>query len=165
MSSVLSQLTHPEGARHKERRVGRGPGSRRGKISGRGMKGQKARQPGNLGKLNFQGGQTPMQRRLPKRGFRNAFGERVFTLNVSALQRFDAQAEVDEAALRDARLVQGAPARIKILGDGELSKALTVKAHYFTASARQKIEAAGGRVVEVPLPSARASEASEATAS
>lgn len=129
------------------------------------MKGQKARQPGNLGKVNFQGGQTPMQRRLPKRGFRNPFPERVFTLNVRALERFDAKTEVDEKALRDARLIQGAPARIKILGDGELTKALTVVAHSFTPSARLKIEAAGGRVVEVPLPGARAGEASEATAS
>jgi large subunit ribosomal protein L15 len=165
MSSVLSQLSPPEGARHKERRVGRGPGSRRGKVSGRGMKGQKARQPGNLGKLNFQGGQTPMQRRLPKRGFRNPFPERVIALNVAALQRFDAQTQVDEKALREARLVQGAFARIKFLGDGELTKALTVMAHSFTASARQKIEAAGGRVVEVPLPGAREGDAPEATAS
>lgn len=165
MSSVLSQLTHPEGARHKERRVGRGPGSRRGKVSGRGMKGQKARQPGNLGKLNFQGGQTPMQRRLPKRGFRNPFAEKVFTLNVRALERFDAKSQVDEKALREARLIQGAAARIKILGDGELTKALTVMAHSFTPSARQKIEAAGGRVVEVPLPGARAGEAAEGAGS
>lgn len=163
--SVLSQLAPPEGARHKERRVGRGPGSRRGKVSGRGMKGQKARQPGNLGKLNFQGGQTPMQRRLPKRGFNNVFAERVIALNVAALQRFDAQTEVDEKALRAARLVQGASARIKILGDGDLTKALTVIAHSFTAAARLKIEAAGGRVVEVPLPGARSGETPEATAS
>jgi large subunit ribosomal protein L15 len=129
------------------------------------MKGQKARQPGNLGKLNFQGGQTPMQRRLPKRGFNNPFAERVIALNVSALQRFDAQSQVDEKTLRDARLVQGAWGRIKILGDGDLTKALTVMAHSFTPSARLKIEAAGGRVVEVPLPGARDGEAPEATAS
>jgi large subunit ribosomal protein L15 len=113
------------------------------------MKGQKARQPGNLGKVNFQGGQTPMQRRLPKRGFRNPFAETVIALNVSALQRFENKAEVDEQALRAARLVQGSCARIKFLGAGELTKALTVKAHAFSPSARQKIEAAGGTVVEI----------------
>lgn len=149
MSAILSQLAPPEGARTHERRVGRGPGCRKGKVSGRGMKGQKARQPGNLGKTNFQGGQTPMQRRLPKRGFRNPFAEKVIALNVSALQRFDNKVEVDEKALRDARLVQGNCARIKILGAGELTKALTVKAHAFSPSARQKIEAAGGTVVEI----------------
>ena len=149
MSAILSQLAPPEGARTHERRVGRGPGCRKGKVSGRGMKGQKARQPGNLGKTNFQGGQTPMQRRLPKRGFRNPFAQTVIALNVSALQRFDNKAEVDEQALRAARLVQGDCARIKFLGSGELTKALTVKAHAFSPSARQKIEAAGGTVVEI----------------
>jgi len=158
MSTILSQLAPPEGARSSERRVGRGPGCRKAKVSGRGMKGQKARQPGNLGKLNFQGGQTPMQRRLPKRGFRNPFAVKVIAINVSELQRFDAKAQVDEQALRQARLVQGGAARIKILGDGELTKALTVKAHAFSPSARLKIEAAGGTVVEVapPAPSAEA---------
>lgn len=149
MSAILSQLAPPEGARTHERRVGRGPGCRKGKVSGRGMKGQKARQPGNLGKTNFQGGQTPMQRRLPKRGFRNPFAETVIALNVSALQRFDNKAEVDEQALRAARLVQGECGRIKFLGSGELTKALTVKAHAFSPQARQKIEAAGGTVVEI----------------
>ena len=100
MSAILSQLAPPDGARTHERRVGRGPGCRKGKVSGRGMKGQKARQPGNLGKTNFQGGQTPMQRRLPKRGFRNPFAVTVIALNVSDLQRFDSKAVVDEQALR-----------------------------------------------------------------
>ena len=145
MSSVLSELAPPEGARSKERRLGRGPGSGAGKICGRGFKGQKARQPGNLGKVNFQGGQTPMQRRLPKRGFRRPFVEKIIAINVSALERFDAKSQVDEKVLRDARLVQGLGGEIKILGAGELSKALTVVAHSFSPSARLKIEAAGGR--------------------
>ena len=156
MSAILSQLAPPDGARTHERRVGRGPGCRKGKVSGRGMKGQKARQPGNLGKTNFQGGQTPMQRRLPKRGFRNPFAVTVIALNVSDLQRFDSKAVVDEQALRGVRLVQGECARIKILGEGELTKALTVKAHAFSASARQKIEAAGGTVVELAPAAAEA---------
>lgn len=146
-SSVLSRLAPPEGARQKERRLGRGPGSGVGKMSGRGFKGQKARQPGNLGKLNFQGGQTPIQRRLPKRGFKVPFPTKVVTLNVSALERFDAQSEVGELQLRDARLVQGVADKIKVLGHGELSKALTVSAHEFSQGARAKIEAAGGKVV------------------
>ena len=129
--SILSELKPPEGARHKERRLGRGPGSGVGKMSGRGFKGQKARQPGNLGKLNFQGGQTPIQRRLPKRGFNVPFPIVTVALNVADLERFDAGATVNEAALRAARLVQGRDVRIKILGDGELKKKLTVEAHAF----------------------------------
>jgi large subunit ribosomal protein L15 len=154
MSDVLSRLAPPEGARKKERRLGRGPGSGVGKMSGRGFKGQKARQPGNLGKLNFQGGQTPIQRRLPKRGFRLPFPAKVIALNVSSLERFDAKSDVGELQLRETRLVQGAFDRIKILGHGELTKALTVTAHEFSASARVKIEAAGGKVVVIAPPEA-----------
>ena len=154
MSSVLSRLAPPEGARHKERRLGRGPGSGVGKMSGRGFKGQKARQPGNLGKLNFQGGQTPIQRRLPKRGFRIPFPVKSVALNVSALERFEAKSEVGEVQLREARLVQGEVDKIKILGHGELTKALTVTAHEFSAGARLKIEAAGGKVVVISPPQA-----------
>jgi large subunit ribosomal protein L15 len=158
MSSVLSRLAPPEGARHKERRLGRGPGSGVGKMSGRGFKGQKARQPGNLGKMNFQGGQTPIQRRLPKRGFRIPFPVKSVALNVSALERFEAKSEVGEVQLREARLVQGEVDKIKILGHGEITKALTVTAHEFSKGARAKIEAAGGKVVEIAPPSV-ASEA------
>jgi large subunit ribosomal protein L15 len=154
MSSILSQLAPPEGARHKERRLGRGPGSGVGKMSGRGFKGQKARQPGNLGKLNFQGGQTPIQRRLPKRGFRVPFPVKCVALNVASLERFDANSEVGELQLRDARLVQGQIDKIKILGHGDISKPLTVTAHEFSASARLKIEAAGGKVVVLSPPAA-----------
>lgn len=156
MSNVLSRLAPPEGSRPRERRLGRGPGSGVGKISGRGFKGQKARQPGNLGKLNFQGGQTPIQRRLPKRGFRVPFASKLVALNVSSLERFKAGTEVGEQALRDARLVQGKVDGIKILGEGEITRALTVVAHAFSQSARAKIEAAGGKVVviESPAPSA-----------
>lgn len=153
MSSILSELSPPEGARHKERRLGRGPGSGVGKMSGRGFKGQKARKPGNLGKLNFQGGQTPIQRRLPKRGFRRPFPETTVALNVSSLEQFDAQAEIGEVQLREVRLVQGEVDKIKILGHGELTKALTVSAHEFSQSARLKIEAAGGKVVVLGPPS------------
>jgi len=146
VSSVLSRLSHPEGARHSEKRLGRGIGSGLGKTCGRGMKGQKARQPGNINKLHFQGGQTPIQRRLPKRGFNVPFPVKTVAVNVGDLERFDA-GKVDEQALRDARLVQGRGVRIKVLGEGDVTKKLTVSAHAFSASAKEKIEKAGGSVV------------------
>lgn len=150
MSDVLSRLSHPEGAKQSERRKGRGPGSTQGKTCGRGMKGQKARNGGNIHKLHFQGGQTPIQRRLPKRGFRVPFPVATAEVNVAQLERFDAGATVDEAALRAARLLRHKDARVKVLGGGELTKKLTVHAHRFSESAKQKIEAAGGTVVVVP---------------
>lgn len=152
MSNVLSRLAPPEGSREREKRLGRGVGSGLGKTCGRGMKGQKARQPGNINKLHFQGGQTPIQRRLPKRGFRVPFPVNTVAVNVGDLERFDAGAAVDEKALRDARLVQGRDVRVKVLGEGELKKKLTVSAHAFSESAKQKIEAAGGKVVVLPAP-------------
>ena len=147
MSETLSRLSPPPGARTSERRVGRGTGSNVGKTCGRGVKGQKARNGGNIGKLHFQGGQTPIQRRLPKRGFRVPFPVETVAINVSMLDRFEAGATVDEAKLREARLVQGSEVLIKILGEGQLSKKLTVHAHKFSKSALEKIQAAGGSVV------------------
>lgn len=146
-SSVLSRLAPPPGARHKERRLGRGTGSGVGQTSGRGDKGQKARHGGNIGKLHFQGGQTPLQRRLPKRGFRVHDPELTIALNVSDLERFASGSTVDAAALRAARLVQARGARVKILGEGELTKKLTVVAYKFSQSAIEKIEKAGGQAV------------------
>lgn len=154
MSTALSRLTLPAGARHSEKRVGRGVGSNLGKTCGRGQKGQKARNGGNIGKLHFEGGQTPIQRRLPKRGFSVPFPVVTVSINVAELERFEAGAEVDEKALRKARLIQGKVDRIKILGHGELAKKLTVSAHKFSSSAREKIAAAGGKVVELADPSA-----------
>lgn len=153
MSSLLSRLAPPEGARHKEKRVGRGVGSGLGKTCGRGQKGQKARHGGDFGKLHFQGGQTPLQRRLPKRGFRVPFPIKTVAVNLGDLERFDAGSTVDEAALRAARLVQGRDVRIKILGDGEFTKKLKVEAHGFSQSARAKIEQAGGEVALIAAPS------------
>jgi len=152
MSNALSRLAPPAGARHSEKRVGRGPGCGVGKTSGRGQKGQKARTGGNINKLHFQGGQTPIQRRLPKRGFRVPFPIKTTAINVSALERFENNTEVTEAVLREGGLVQGQMDRLKILGNGELSKQLTVKAHRFTSSAVEKIERAGGKVVVVEEP-------------
>jgi large subunit ribosomal protein L15 len=150
MTELLARLAPPGGARKTSKRVGRGQGSGLGTTCGRGQKGQKARKGGNIGKLHFQGGQTPMQRRLPKRGFNNPFPIVTVVVNVGDLESFAAGSTVDEAALRKARIVQGAVARIKVLGDGALTKKLTVSAHRFSKSAAEKIEKAGGKVVSVP---------------
>src|SRR5687767_959685 len=160
MSDVLSRLSAPPGARHNEKRVGRGVGSGLGKTCGRGVKGQKARQPGNIGKLHFQGGQTPMQRRLPKRGFRVPFPVHTVNINIGDLQGFDAGSTIDEKTLRDSRLVQGRDVKIKVLGDGDLTKKLTVHAHAFSKSALEKIEKAGGQAVVIPTVASQEKAAS-----
>jgi large subunit ribosomal protein L15 len=159
MSNVLARLAPPAGAVKTSKRLGRGVGSGLGKTCGKGMKGQKARHGGNFGKLHFQGGQTPIQRRLPKRGFRVPFPVTTVALNLADLERFEAGSTVNEAALRAARLVQGRDVKIKILGDGELSKKLTIEAHAFSASASEKIEKAGGKavVLESTVPAKTAS--------
>jgi len=144
-------MSHPEGARHSEKRLGRGIGSGLGKTCGRGMKGQKARQPGNINKLHFQGGQTPIQRRLPKRGFNVPFPVKTVAVNVGDLERFDA-GKVDEQVLRDSRLVQGRDVRIKVLGEGEVTKKLIIKADHFTKSADEKIKAKGGTTDVITPP-------------
>ncbi|MGE0785623.1 MAG: 50S ribosomal protein L15 [Sandaracinaceae bacterium] len=147
---MLSRLRAPVGANTKRLRVGRGLGSGLGKTGGRGQKGQKARQPGRIHKLNFEGGQMPLARRLPKHGFNNIFAKTVVTVNVKDLARFDAGATVDATALVEEGLIKGRFDVVKVLGDGELDKKLTVKAHRFSASAKEKIEKAGGTVEVVP---------------
>lgn len=154
MADILSKLAKPEGATTTERRVGRGVGSGLGKTAGRGQKGQKARSKGNINKLYFHGGQTPLYRRLPKRGFNMKFPTVTAEVNVADLERFAAGASVDETSLREARLVQGQCDRIKILGEGELTKKLTVTAHAFSKTAQAKIESAGGKVVVLTPPPA-----------
>lgn len=145
----LNNLKPKKGARHAKKRVGRGPGSGHGKTAGRGEKGQKSRS-GFSRSLGFEGGQMPLHRRLPKRGFTNIFKKEHAVVNVSDLERFDNGATVDEAALREAGLVKGRHAAgIKVLGDGKLSKKLTVHAAKFSASARKQIEAAGGTCQEI----------------
>jgi large subunit ribosomal protein L15 len=144
----LSNLKPKKGARHAKKRVGRGPGSGHGKTSGRGEKGQKSRS-GYSGKRGFEGGQMPLHRRLPKRGFTNIFKTDYAVVNVSDLERFDNGASVDEATLRQAGLVKGSHDGVKVLGDGELSKKLTVSATKFSKSAREIIEKAGGTVQEI----------------
>lgn len=143
----LSNLKPKQGSRHAKKRVGRGPGSGHGKTSGRGEKGQKSRS-GYSRKLGFEGGQMPLHRRLPKRGFTNIFKKEFAVVNLEDLEQFDTGATVDEPALREAGLIKGRNRPIKILGSGELSKKLTVEADRFSATARRKIEAAGGSCQE-----------------
>ncbi len=134
----------------KRRRVGRGPGSGHGKTSGRGHKGQQSRS-GYSRHPVFQGGAMPLVRRVPKRGFHNRFAPQVVAVNVSDLDRvFDAGAEVTPETLKLRSLIHGRFDMVKVLGDGELTKKLTVTAHRFSKSARAKIEQAGGTVVELP---------------
>src|SRR5580692_12446173 len=130
MADTLSKLAKPEGATMSKVRLGRGLGSGLGKTAGRGQKGQYARTRGF--KPHFEGGQTPMHRRLPKRGFTNAFASVTAAVNVGDLDVFDAGANVDEAALASHGLLRGRFDRIKILGDGEITKAVTVSAHAFS---------------------------------
>src|SRR5688572_12427803 len=144
----LNNLKPKKGARHAKKRVGRGPGSGHGKTSGRGEKGQKSRS-GYSGKRGFEGGQMPLHRRLPKRGFTNIFKKDYAVVNVSDLERFDSGATIDETTLRQAGLVKGQHDGVKVLGDGELSKKLTVSATKFSKSAKEIIEKAGGTCQEI----------------
>jgi len=140
----LHELKPNPGARKKARRVGRGIGSGAGKTSGRGQKGQKSRSGGAKGPA-FEGGQMPLQRRLPKRGFTNIFRKEFAEVKLRDLNRFEDGAEVTPESLVEAGLVNRNSDAIKILGNGDIEKKLTVKAHRFTKSAADKIESAGGK--------------------
>src|SRR5438445_4936423 len=144
----LSKLKPKRGSRHARKRVGRGPGSGHGKTAGRGEKGQKSR-TGFSRMRGFEGGQMPLHRRLPKRGFTNIFKKIHAVVNLSDLERFDNGATIDESALRQAGLVKGRNDGIKVLGNGKLTKKLTVHAAKFSQSARRQIEAAGGTCQEI----------------
>lgn len=141
----LSNLQAPRGSSEKRKRVGRGQSSGLGKTAGRGGKGQKARS-GNMHFEGFEGGQMPLQRRLPKFGFKNPFRKSFVAINVGALTPFPAGQVVDLAGLRERGLLRQELDGVKILGGGELNHALIVKAHRFSASAKAKIEKAGGKV-------------------
>jgi len=144
----LSNLKPKKTSRHAKKRVGRGPGSGNGKTAGRGEKGQKSR-TGFSRMRGFEGGQMPLHRRLPKRGFTNIFKKIHAVVNLSDLERFDNGSTIDEAALRQAGLVKGKNDGIKVLGNGKLSKKLTVQAVKFSETARKQIEAAGGTCQEI----------------
>ncbi|NCO65252.1 MAG: 50S ribosomal protein L15 [Candidatus Aquicultor secundus] len=142
----LNELSPAPGAVKKKKRVGRGPGSGHGKTATRGTKGQKSRSGGGKGP-GFEGGQTPIYRRLPKLpGFRNPFKKVYELVNIDQLNIFDQGAVVDPVAMQQAGLIKKAMLPVKVLGRGEIEKGLTVKAREFSGSAVRKIEAAGGKV-------------------
>jgi len=140
----LSNLKPALGSTKNRKRIGRGPGSGKGKTSGKGHKGQKARSGGSV-KPGFEGGQMPLQRRLPKRGFTSVTKKVYNLVNLRDLEVFEAGSVVDLEAYGKAGLVSGLKDGIKVLADGELTKSLTVQAHKFSKSAAEKIEAAGGK--------------------
>ncbi len=143
---MLDRLNPGKGARHRTKRVGRGPGSGIGRFCGRGVKGQGTRSRGRPTKLRFEGGQMPLTQRLPKRGFRPIHRKPVDILNLSDLATFDEGSSVDPQVLRDRGLVGKKAEIVKLLGDGESPAKLSVQVHRVSAAARQKIEAAGGSV-------------------
>ena len=140
----LNELSPAMGSTHVSKRKGRGHATGNGKTAGRGHKGQKARSGGGT-RIGFEGGQMPLARRIPKRGFNNIFAKPLDAINVSALERFDNGAEIDTQTLLDAGVLSKCRYGFKVLGNGELTKNLTVKANAFSEGAKAKIEAAGGK--------------------
>ncbi|MDP2646751.1 MAG: 50S ribosomal protein L15 [Desulfobacterales bacterium] len=141
----LNELSPEKGSRKNRKRVGRGVGSGSGKTAGRGTKGHNSRSGGGV-RPGFEGGQMPIHRRLPKRGFTNIFKRRFQVINIKDLSMFDSGSVVDEAELRRMGMIKGKKCEIKLLGNGEIDFPLTVKIHKITKSAQQKIEAGGGNV-------------------
>jgi large subunit ribosomal protein L15 len=140
----IHELTPAEGSRHVAKRKGRGHGTGNGKTAGRGHKGQKARSGGGV-RVGFEGGQMPLARRIPKRGFNNIFAKPLDAINVSALEVFDDGAVVGVEELLKAGILSKCKYGVKILGNGEITKKVTVKASAFSESAKEKIEKAGGK--------------------
>ena len=140
----IHELKPPKGARSERKRVGRGPGSGHGQTSGRGDKGQKARAGGHVQPW-FEGGQLPLHRRVPKRGFTNIFRQEYAIINLRDLSRFEAGTSLSPDLLWEQGMIKHRKDLVKILGEGEISQPLTVSAHKFSRSALQKIEAAGGK--------------------
>jgi large subunit ribosomal protein L15 len=144
MAGILNELGPPHGSVRKRKRVGRGHASGTGKTSGRGHKGTGARAGGKI-KAGFEGGQMPLQRRLPKRGFTNIFRREYQIVNVGALDSFESGSILDATSLAQSGLVRSPDLPVKVLGQGEIKSAVTIKANAFSASARTKIESAGGK--------------------
>ena len=145
-----NRIAPAPGSRHASKRVGRGNGSGHGTYSGRGCKGQKARAGNNKVRPGFEGGQLPLIKRLPrKRGFTNIFRTEYITINISQLNKFESGSEVTPEKLKAAGMIKSLAKPIKILADGDIDHPVTVKANKFSASAKAKIEAAGGKVEEV----------------
>ena len=143
----LSNLSPSPGSRKPKKRLGRGPGTGHGKTSGKGHKGAKARSGGGV-KMGFEGGQMPLQRRLPKRGFTNIFKKQYAIVNLGDLARFEAGTKVDRQVLIDAGLISAKDSMVKLLGNGEVDKSLTIAVDKVSKSARQKIESASGSIEE-----------------
>ena len=141
----LNDLSPPKGSRRVRRRLGRGVGSGAGKTCGRGTKGYNSRSGGGV-RPGYEGGQMPLQRRLPKRGFTNIFRKNIAVINVRDLSKFDNGSVVDKSALAEAGLVKGKPDGIKLLGQGDIRHALEIKVNQISKRAREKIETAGGKV-------------------
>ncbi|HLM59178.1 MAG TPA: 50S ribosomal protein L15 [Pyrinomonadaceae bacterium] len=149
MALALNNLKPAEGSTHKKKRVGRGPGSGLGKTAGRGHKGQKSRS-GYSSKIGFEGGQMPLQRRLPKRGFTNIFKKKWLEISLAKLEEnFNAGDEITPEVLHERGLIKKAKHDLVILGSGDMSKALKISAHRFTKTAKDKIEKAGGSITEI----------------
>jgi len=149
MGTTLHTLKGPRGATRNRKRIGRGPGSGTGEQSGKGVKGQKARTGHHGARFGFEGGQMPMQRRLPKKGFKNPFRQDVFAVNIGDIdQRFEA-GTVTLSELQTAGLVPRRYDRVKVLGEGKVTKKFVIKADAFSASAKEKVEKSGGRVEAV----------------
>ncbi|NCB51506.1 MAG: 50S ribosomal protein L15 [Clostridia bacterium] len=140
----LNDLSPAPGSTQVGKRKGRGRATGNGKTAGRGHKGQKARSGGGV-RVGFEGGQMPLARRIPKRGFNNIFAKPLESINVSVLNKFDDGAEVDAGALLDAGILSKCEYGFKVLGNGNISKKLTIKASAFSETAKEKIEAAGGK--------------------
>jgi large subunit ribosomal protein L15 len=152
MTLSLNNLHPAKGSTHKKKRLGRGPGTGLGKTAGRGNKGQKSRS-GYSSKTGFEGGQMPLHRRLPKRGFTNIFKKQWLEVSLGALENsFAADDEITPEVLHERGIIKKAKHDIVVLGNGEVTKALKVSAHRFTRSAREKIEKAGGSVTIVGQP-------------
>jgi large subunit ribosomal protein L15 len=145
MGTTLHTLKGPRGATRNRKRIGRGPGSGTGEQSGKGVKGQKARTGHHGARFGFEGGQMPMQRRLPKKGFKNPFRAAIFAVNVGDIDERFAPGIVTLAELQGVGLVPRKYAKFKVLGNGELTKKFVIKADFFSASAKEKIEKAGGK--------------------
>jgi large subunit ribosomal protein L15 len=145
MAMKIHELSPADGSRKTRKRVGRGPGSGHGKTSCRGHKGQKSRSGGGP-RPGFEGGQMPLQRRLPKRGFKNIFRKRYNIINIKDLSRFEPNASLDAGALKEAGLVKKLGDGIKLLGNGEITFPVFIKVHRVSNSAKEKIEALGGTV-------------------
>jgi large subunit ribosomal protein L15 len=159
--TTLNNLKRPEGSWQRKKRVGRGQGSGLGKTAGRGGKGQKARS-GNMRFEGFEGGQSPLQRRMPKFGFNSPNRTVYAVVNLSDLEGFDAGATVDVAALESRGLVKGRYDGVKLLGNGSLTKKLTIRVNKASGTAREAIEKAGGSVEELPLVAHKPESAAKA---